>query len=85
LFGVGLAPSGDVWAVGNQGAIIQRSTLPGDLDGDGDVDLTDLSLLLAAFGACAGDANYDPDADLDGSGCVELADLSLLLAAFGDP
>lgn len=55
----------------------------GDVNGDGTVDLGDLSLLLAAFGTCSGDGNYNPSADLDGSGCVDLSDLSELLAAFG--
>jgi len=57
--------------------------LPGDLDGDGDVDLTDLSLLLAAFGSCLGDPDFDPNADLDNTLCVDLTDLSILLANFG--
>jgi photosystem II stability/assembly factor-like uncharacterized protein len=59
------------------------SSLPGDVDGDGDVDLQDLSLFLAAFGTCIGDAAFNADADLDSSGCVELADLARLLATFG--
>lgn len=55
----------------------------GDVDGDLDVDLSDLSILLSAFGSCAGDPAYEPDADFNGDDCVALADLSILLAAFG--
>jgi probable HAF family extracellular repeat protein len=57
--------------------------LPGDLDGDGDVDLSDLASLLAVYNSCAGDPTYDPAADLDSSGCVDLADLATLLANYG--
>ncbi len=56
---------------------------PGDFDADGDVDLGDLSSLLAAYGTCVGDETFNPDADLDRSGCVDLADLSALLAVYG--
>ena len=56
---------------------------PGDTDNDGDVDLSDLGVVLAAFGLCDGDAGFAPAADLDGSGCVELSDLGILLANFG--
>lgn len=55
----------------------------GDIDGDGDVDLADLALLLSAFGACSGDPQFNVGADFDGSGCVELNDLAVLLAHFG--
>lgn len=54
---------------------------PGDLDGDGDIDLADLSALLANYGMTSG-AVYE-DGDLDGDGDVDLSDLSALLAVYG--
>lgn len=73
-------------ASGPIGAILMSPmdmTTPGDVDGDGDVDLTDLAVLLSSFGTCAGDAGFTPAADFDGSGCVELGDLAILLGNFG--
>lgn len=55
----------------------------GDLDGDGTIELADLSDLLENFGCCSPAACYDAGADLDGNGCVGLEDLSALLANFG--
>ena len=54
---------------------------PGDLDGDGDVDLSDLAQLLAHYGTTSG-AQYE-DGDLDGDGDVDLSDLAALLANYG--
>lgn len=56
--------------------------IPGDVDGDGDVDLSDLAALLAAYDTCEGDTGFNPDADFDGDGCVGLADLAVLLAGY---
>jgi len=56
---------------------------PGDVDGDGDADLTDLSITLASFGACKGSPDYNPRADFTHSGCVGLEDLAIMLGAFG--
>ncbi len=70
------------------GAILMtpiEAPAPGDLDGDGDVDLADLSQLLTAFGTCEGDAAFDAAADIDGDACVGLADLSALLTNYGAP
>ena len=53
---------------------------PGDLDGDGNVDLADLSQLLAHYGM-TGVSYYH--GDVDGDGDVDLVDLSALLAAYG--
>lgn len=53
----------------------------GDLNEDGLIDLTDLSLMLANFGTASG---ADPqDGDLDGDGDVDITDVSLMLAVFG--
>ena len=75
--------AGDVSATTPTPFTIVGTTIPGDLDGDGDVDLTDLATLLAAYGTCTGDPDYNPDADLDDSGCIDLSDLSGLLANYG--
>jgi hypothetical protein len=53
----------------------------GDLDGDGDVDLTDLTTLLTKYGTSSG-ATYH-EGDLDGDGDVDLSDLTTLLANYG--
>ncbi|MFQ5806149.1 MAG: M1 family aminopeptidase [Phycisphaerae bacterium] len=53
----------------------------GDLDDDGDVDLSDLATLLSNYGVTS-DAGYE-DGDLDADGDVDLDDLSALLANYG--
>ena len=53
------------------------ATIPGDLDGDGSVGLSDLLTVLSSWGACAG-----CPADVDGDGTVGLADLLVVLSAW---
>ncbi|MHC4416241.1 MAG: FG-GAP-like repeat-containing protein [Planctomycetota bacterium] len=53
---------------------------PGDLDGNGLVDIRDLTALLAAWGPCAEDVC---PADLDGDAEVGIADVIILLANWG--
>lgn len=64
------------WAIGTP-------PCPGDVDGDSDIDLTDLSLLLSAYGFGTGDPAYNPAADFNHNGVIDLPDLSILLANFG--
>jgi dienelactone hydrolase len=54
------------------------ASVPGDIDGDGKVAGSDLTLLLAAWGVCPG-----CPADLDDNGNVDAVDLAILLAAWG--
>ena len=58
---------------------------PGDIDGDGDTDHSDLGELLAAWCSQVGDPNWNPNADLDGDGHVGHGDLGVLLADWGCP
>jgi len=75
-------------AGGNDGQVsgadwIGTSVVPGDIDGDGAVGITDLLRLLLSFDACDTNARFDPQADLDDSGCVDLDDLAVLIRWFG--
>ena len=61
----------------------QLSACPGDVDGDHDVDLTDLAILLSNFESSppimpnSGDLDFDAD--------IDLTDLAILLAQFEVP
>jgi len=56
---------------------VEGLVIPGDLDGDGDVDLNDLAILLASYGIDAG-------GDIDGDGDTDLSDLAILLSHYGE-
>ncbi len=54
----------------------QAATLPGDVNADNRVDITDLSILLSQF-------SKPGSADINGNGSVDITDLSILLSNFG--
>ncbi len=54
--------------------------VPGDINGDGSVDVIDLLTLVDSFGAvCGVDRNYDPLCDFNGDGSVDVIDLLTLV------
>jgi hypothetical protein len=68
-------------AVYQCGQLVWRDLMPTDLNGNGSVDLTDLAIILANYGATA-EASPE-EGDIDGDSDVDLQDLSELLAHFG--
>lgn len=53
----------------------QTTPLPGDLNGDNEVNITDVNLLINAIYTGNGEASYD----LNGDGAINITDLSTLL------
>lgn len=76
MAGGGFELVGGFWAGAASAA---PGSCPEDIDGDGTVGLTDLSILLGNFGTAGGPG----DGDITGDGQIDLADLSALLAVFG--
>jgi parallel beta-helix repeat protein len=58
-------------------------TIPGDIDGDFTVGLSDLVLLAKSYGTKPGDSNWNPNADVDNNGVVGLTDLVTLARHYG--
>ncbi|MBW7905909.1 MAG: hypothetical protein LC135_11020 [Phycisphaerae bacterium] len=66
---------------------LSEAYVTGDINGDGNVDASDLGALLAAYGTCEGQQGYNPNANISpnnpGPQCVDSADLGLLLSLYG--
>jgi PKD repeat protein len=60
------------------------SELPGDVDGDCDVDGLDTALLAAAFGSRPGDLNWNANADFNEDRVIDEADLAVLAEDLGE-
>ena len=58
--------------------------IPADLNRDGIVNISDLTILAKAYGATPGDANWDPRANLDGDMRIDLGDLIALASHFDE-
>ena len=69
--------NGDIYRISQTGTL----ELPGDVDRDCDVDLSDLAVLLNGFGST--DVQYS-GADFTGDCSVDLNDLAVLLGQFGE-
>ncbi len=56
-----------------------------DIDGNGVVNIIDIGILTASYGATLGSPNYNPRADLDANGTINIIDVSIGGAYFGAP
>ena len=62
---------------------LMKVTIPGDIDGNFRVQLSDLVLLAQAYGSRAAVSNWNPNGDIDGNGVVGLSDLVILAQHYG--
>jgi hypothetical protein len=58
-------------------------TIPGDVDGNFQVQLADLVILAKTYGSKPADTNWNPNADIDSNGAVGLPDLVILANHYG--
>jgi len=62
---------------------IVKVKIPGDINGDGVVDIYDALLGALAYGSVPGDPNWNPAADLNGDGHVDIYDVIIIANHFG--
>ncbi len=62
----------------DQGYLFTETSVPGDLDEDGDVDDNDYNEFLASYGSCNGDLNFNQRADFDGDNCITINDYRIM-------
>jgi PKD repeat protein len=61
---------------------IAISSLIGDINGDGKVDMRDIAIVAKAFSTVPEDQNWNPIADLNGDGRVDMRDIAIVAKAF---
>jgi len=59
-------------------------TIPGDVDGDRDVDIFDIVAMAGAYGAKTGDSEYELNCDLDGDGDIDIFDIVGACVHYGE-
>jgi len=57
--------------------------IPGDVDGDGIVDIFDLVSVANVYGTKPGDPDWNPNADVKGDGIIDIFDLVLVAQHYG--
>jgi hypothetical protein len=58
--------------------------IPGDINGDFKVRLSDLVILAKSYGSNSGDTKWNPNADIDGDSVVGRLDLDILAQHYGE-
>jgi len=77
--------SGQVYAnVHTRDARITVQSLDGDLNGDCIVDISDIMMVVAAWGLEEGQPGWDPALDLDDNGVIDISDIMMVVQHWGE-
>ena len=66
------------------GQVTVTASIPGDLDGDCDVDVVDIMMVASHWNTTEGQPGYDPACDMDDDGDVDVVDIMLVASRWGD-
>ncbi|MEM3578458.1 MAG: NosD domain-containing protein [Candidatus Bathyarchaeia archaeon] len=58
-------------------------TVPGDTDGDADIDIYDIVKLASAYGSKIGEPRFKPNCDIDGNGEINIYDVVIATSRYG--
>lgn len=61
-----------------------RTSLAGDVNEDGQVNVVDLTIVSLAYGALLGEPDYNPNADINKDGIVDMRDLRIVAYYLGE-
>jgi hypothetical protein len=60
-----------------------KETILGDINGDGTVNILDISIVARAFSSTIGQPRYEPNSDLDSNGVINILDIAKVAREFG--
>jgi parallel beta-helix repeat protein len=60
-----------------------KITIPGDVNGDGTVDMRDIAYVARRFGMSPADPRWDPDADINDDGKIDMRDIGYVARCYG--
>jgi uncharacterized protein YfaS (alpha-2-macroglobulin family) len=61
---------------------LNRLQVSADINGDGKINILDLTLVALAFGSHQGEPRWDPRCDLDSNGAINIIDITLVARAW---
>jgi len=62
---------------------IVKVTVPGDVDGDRDIDIYDIVRISSSYGAKSGEPRYYANADIDSNGEINIYDVVIATSRYG--
>ncbi|MEM2589394.1 MAG: hypothetical protein QXT44_06305, partial [Candidatus Bathyarchaeia archaeon] len=60
-----------------------KIVIPGNVNGDNIVDMSDVGIVLRAYGTKKGDSKWDSNLDINGDNIVDMSDVGITLRNYG--